>query len=204
MAQVRVWDRDGKWLWPNLPYLLRAHGEERVERYGGVDPGKGIDNDFAAVLIRPLKHALAGTEQQSSARTVQPLVSAEWYAVDAQGLNGQSLVHVARSDYFCVSLLPSDRQTESGTLGVWLIYADFLGASVPRNWPSTGEYAGGILAYFEIAWQRDPDDTFEFEIQHLIPSRDTGFDWAAWSTGLSALTKNLELFLPPQAVKMQR
>ena len=27
-------------------------GKERVDRYGGVDPGKGIDNDFAAVLIR--------------------------------------------------------------------------------------------------------------------------------------------------------
>ncbi len=29
-----------------------CHGKARFERYGGVDPGKGVDNDFAAVLIR--------------------------------------------------------------------------------------------------------------------------------------------------------
>ena len=52
MRYVRVWDKDNRWLWPNLPYLLRLHGTERVERYGGVDPGKGVDNDFAAVLMR--------------------------------------------------------------------------------------------------------------------------------------------------------
>ena len=52
MRYVRVWDTSHQWLWPNLAYLLRLHGLERVERYGGVDPGKGVDNDFAAVLIR--------------------------------------------------------------------------------------------------------------------------------------------------------
>jgi hypothetical protein len=52
MRYVRVWDKDNRWLWPNLPYLLRLHGIERIERYGGVDPAKGVDNDFAAVLIR--------------------------------------------------------------------------------------------------------------------------------------------------------
>jgi len=52
MDEVRVWDADEKWLWPNLPYLLRLPGQERIERYGGTDPGKHVDNDFAAVLIR--------------------------------------------------------------------------------------------------------------------------------------------------------
>ena len=40
MQYVRVWDADHRWLWPNLPYLLRLHGIERVERYGGIDPGE--------------------------------------------------------------------------------------------------------------------------------------------------------------------
>ena len=54
MSRVRVWDDDRKWLWPNLPYLLRAFGVEREQRYGGVDPGKGVDNDFAAVVVKPV------------------------------------------------------------------------------------------------------------------------------------------------------
>ena len=37
MSKVRVWDAEEKWLWPNLPYLLRLPGQERVERYGGMD-----------------------------------------------------------------------------------------------------------------------------------------------------------------------
>ncbi len=52
MEEVRVWDAKHQWLWPNLPYLLRLPGQERVERYGGMDPSKHVDNDFAAVLIR--------------------------------------------------------------------------------------------------------------------------------------------------------
>jgi hypothetical protein len=198
MAQVRVWDKDGKWLWPNLVYLLRAHGEERVERYGGIDPGKGVDNDFAAVLIRPLEYESRGTEKQGPAQPARPLVSAEWYAVDAESLDGRSVVHVARSDDFRVRVLPNGEQAASGKLGVWLIYADFLDASMPRNWPSKGEWAGGILAYFEVFWQRNANGQFEFDIEHLVPPTDTGFDWASWSTGSSALEKNLELIYPSQ------
>ena len=55
MSKVRVWDSEKKWLWPNLPFLLRAEGIKRVERYGGVDPGKGVDNDYAAVLVRAIE-----------------------------------------------------------------------------------------------------------------------------------------------------
>ena len=32
MSRVRVWDVDQRWLWPNLAYLLRLHGKERVDR----------------------------------------------------------------------------------------------------------------------------------------------------------------------------
>jgi hypothetical protein len=49
---------------------LRIHGAEREDRYGGVDPGAGKDNDFAAVLIR-----VPGVES--------PLVAAAWYPVGA-------------------------------------------------------------------------------------------------------------------------
>lgn len=211
MAKVRVWDRDEKWLWPNLPYLLRAHGEERVQRYGGIDPGKGIDNDFAAVLIRPIERNSSQTKKQETAQSAQPrstqsqstqpMVSAEWHGIDAEKPDMNSIVHMARSDDFIIRLLPSGRQSQSGRLGVWLIYADFLGASLPRNWPAKGEYTGGILAYFEVSWQRNSDGEFRFDIEHLVPPTDTGFDWAGWSTGPSALKKNLQMFHPPQVLQ---
>lgn len=196
MAKVRVWDRKREWLWPNLPYLLRAHGEERVGRYGGVDPGKGIDNDFAAVLIRPLEHEPPGTEKQEPEQLARPLVSAEWHSVDTGTIHRRSVVHIARSDEFILRLLPGSSQSESGTLGVWLIYADFLGEVTPKSWPKNDEWDGGILAYFEVSWQRSADGDFEFEIEHLVPPTDTGFDWAGWSTGPSALEKRLELIQP--------
>ena len=193
MAEVRVWDLDHQWLWPNLSYLLRAHGEERVERYGGVDPGKGVDNDFAAVLIRALEERPSGTDEREPAYSTPPLVSAEWYFDGVENADKYSVVHVARSDDFTMHFSPTDRQLRSGRLGVWLIYADFLGAGVPRNWPAKGEYEGGVLAYFEVSWQQDSSGEFEFDIKHLVPPTDTGFDWADWSTGQTALKKNLEL-----------
>jgi len=193
MAEVRVWDRDGKWLWPNLPYLLRAHGEERVERYGGIDPGKGVDNDFAAVLIRPLEHESAETAEPVPAQSARPLVSAEWHPVGAGEVDRNTIVHAARSDDFTVRVSPSGGLPDSGRLGVWLIYADFLGEITSRNWPRNGEWDGGILAFFEVSWQRSVDGAFEFDIAHLVPPTETGFDWANWSTGPSALEKNLEV-----------
>ncbi|MDP7015244.1 MAG: hypothetical protein QGG36_05570 [Pirellulaceae bacterium] len=193
MAQVRVWDKDRRWLWPNLPYLLRAHGVDRVERYGGVDPGKGVDNDFAAVLIRPPDDRSPGSEERLGAPSRQPMVSAEWYPVDAKILDGTSIVHIARSDDFRVRPSPNGGESEPGRLGVWLIYADFLDASLPKNWPSEGEYAGGVLAYFEISWRRSSNGGREFEIESLIPPSSTGFDWADWSTRSPPLEKNLEL-----------
>lgn len=191
MEDVRVWDDQKKWLWPNLPFLLRAHGEERVERYGGVDPGKGVDNDFAAILIRPIgEHNNAG-----------PMVSAEWYPANAGEYTGNSVVHSARSDEFLVRLNPAF-QKASGKLGVWLIFADFLGARLPKNWPQEREFAGGILAYLEIRWSRIPNGSLRVNIQQLAPESSTGFDWESWSTPpltsqRSPLEKKLELVIPP-------
>lgn len=61
------------------PYIL--------ERYDGVDPGKGVDNDFAAVLIRSLEDCLFETDNSERADSTRPLVSAEWHPVDAERHN---------------------------------------------------------------------------------------------------------------------
>jgi len=101
MSKVRVWDAESEWLWPNLPNLLRLPGKERVERYGGVDPGKHVDNDFAAVLIR--KYGARGAVESADTKD-NPLVSAEWHAVGVADADAHSLVHGAKSDEFVLHL----------------------------------------------------------------------------------------------------
>ena len=175
MSRVRVWDADEKWLWPNVPYLLRVHGKNRVERYGGIDPGKGVDNDFAAVLIRA--YDPSGTEESASTRNT-PLVSAEWYPVGVERVDGRSIVHSARSDTF--TLTAAGGEPRQGRFAVWLIYADFMGSPAPLTWPKKLEWAGGILAYFEIDWSISPGGVFHVKTQQKTPPGDTGFDWQAW------------------------
>jgi|GEM_PF-1249205 len=175
MSEVRVWDVQQHWLWPNLPFMLRLPGQERVERYGGVDPGKHVDNDFAAVLIRMFD---AAGEVESMETKHAPLVSAEWHAVDSSRGNGQSIRHVARSDDFVVHFHGPNNPSR-GKLKVWLIYADFLGYRPPPSWPRTPEYAGGILAYFEMDWEM-AGGSLRAAVRHLKPTAATGFDWAAW------------------------
>ena len=121
MSRVRTWDPEKKWLWPNLPYLFRAHGIERQQRYGGVDPEKGIDNDFAAVVVKSLD-----VDDQNEVE----LVTAEWHPPRGGFVDRRSIVHRAISDDLQWSI-PESRQ--SGELGVWLIYADFLNFSPPRH-----------------------------------------------------------------------
>jgi len=177
MDQVRVWDSDEQWLWPNLPYLLRLPGRQRVERYGGMDPGKHVDNDFAAVLIR--QYDAAG-RVESSATKDAPLVSAEWRTVDApDDADLHRIIHTAKSDEFVVHLAEKN-DTARGRLAVWLIYADFLGARAPRTWPKQGEWAGGILACFEIDWDVSPDGGCRGAVRQKRPEQSTGFDWAEW------------------------
>lgn len=176
MSQVRVWDANQRWLWPNLPYLLRLPGKERVERYGGVDPGKDVDNDFAAVLVRSFD--AAGNETTTSRE--QPLVTAEWQPADVRGaVNRRTVAHVARSEGLRVPL-GNPRPGSTGKLAVWLIYADFMGFDPPSSWPKEPEYAGGALAWFEIDWQRDADGNWHTKIRNTAPPGNTGFDWARW------------------------
>jgi hypothetical protein len=178
MRYVRVWDKDKQWLWPNLPYLLRLHGVERVERYGGVDPGKGVDNDFAAVLIR--KYDASGQHEDPDTER-KPLVGAEWYPVGVSPrVDKQTVVHTAQSDEFTLHFGAPEAQSR-GVAAMWLIYADFMGAKLPEGWPKTPEFAGGILAYFELHWDRQAEPGQEISLQELMPKRDTGFDWEQWA-----------------------
>ncbi len=177
MRKLRVWnDGEQKWLWPNLPYLLRIHGKARFERYGGVDPGSGEDNDFAAVLIRA--YGVTGQVEQATTKDT-PLVSAEWYPVGVEDVDRETLVHTARSDEFVLPLVTDDGD-QQGRLGVWLIYADFMGAPAPKTWPKTLEWNGGILAYFEFDWKIDANGECQLHMEQRTPPSDTGFDWAAW------------------------
>ena len=65
-----------------------------------------------------------------------------------------------------------------------LDFMNFLDAPLPRSWPQEEEFAGGILAYFEVMWSKKA-------AEHLAPTAGTGFDWAAWSTRPSPLKKKL-------------
>ncbi len=169
MSKVRVWDSDHDWLWPNLPYLLTAHGTERVDRYGGVDPGKGVDNDFAGVVIRPHdSDVVPGT---------WPLLSTQWHADGSLTSNGHTddltaVVHRSHSDRFAVKVTEADQTTR---FGVWVIYADFLDASLPREWPAEPEYDGGILAYCVVSIEGT-----ELSVLATVPPTSTGVDWEAW------------------------
>jgi len=178
MRYVRVWDADNRWLWPNLAYLLRLHGVERVERYGGVDPGKGVDNDFAAVLIR--KYDSSGTNEDDETKRT-PLVAAEWYPVGVSGaVDKQTVVHTAQSDEFTLHPGPADHEPQ-GLAAVWIIYADFMEAKVPDSWPKAAEFAGGILAYFEVQWDLKAQPGQEVRVRQLMPKSGTGFDWEEWA-----------------------
>ena len=177
MSSVRVWDADHRWLWPNLACLLTLHGRERVDRYGGVDPGKGVDNDFAAVLIR--KYDGSG-EQESDETKSAPLVSADWRPDGGGKVDRLTVVHTVQSDAFTLHLGRPGTKSD-GHAGIWLVYADFLGATPPSGWPREPEFAGGILAYFEVRWRIGPGGDPDVRVQHLVPPRATGFDWQRWT-----------------------
>jgi hypothetical protein len=177
MRYVRVWDVEQRWLWPNLAYLLRLHGTERVERYGGVDPGKGVDNDFAAVLIREFD--ASGRNERGETKDA-PLVAAEWYPVGATVADKQTVVHRAQSEGFTLHLGGAAERSQ-GLAAVWLVYADFMEAKPPAAWPKAPEFAGGVLAYFEIQWDLKAALGHEINVRQLGPKRSTGFDWERWT-----------------------
>ncbi len=184
MRSVRVWDSDSRWLWPNLAYLLRLHGVERVERYGGVDPGKGVDNDFAGVLIR--EYDESGRDEAEATKR-EPLVAAEWFSLGNSAFTDkETVVHTVQSDVFTLHLGRADAQGQ-GRAAIWLIYADFMGAKVPVAWPKALEFAGGILAYFEVQWDLKAQPGQEVVLRQLVPRQGTGFDWQRWSSLARAL-----------------
>lgn len=175
MSRVRVWDADEKWLWPNLPFLLQAHGVAREERYGGVDPGSGVDNDFAAIVLRPIDG------QKPLAESV-PQISAQWHAPFSEKTHKSSIVHKAVSGD--LQITPANAHQ---TYGVWIIYADFLNSPPPRNWPEEYEFDGGVLAFFKIAIEHDSDQQGSIvEAVHQNPISSTGVDWRDWQARISS------------------
>ena len=167
MSRVRVWDDDEQWLWPNLPFLLRAHGVERQQRYGGVDPGSGIDNDFAAVVVRA-----------ASMPSEPALITAEWFAPPVGPVDKHTVIHSAVSDDLHAVI--DSRDEQQGSFGVWLIYADFIGYRPPVSWPEEPGFDGGILAYFSIDWEWAKGKIEIVNVVNETPPSATGVNWGEW------------------------
>ena len=168
MSRVRTWDRDKKWLWPNLPFLLRANGVPRHQRYGGVDPGKGVDNDFAGIVV---KHS--GINETESV-----LVAVDWHPPVGEPVDKRSIVPSAISDDLQLTLPDT---VENGEVSVWLIYADFLNFQPPKSWPEEPEYDGGILSYFGVKWRRTTNGKIKItDVKNVVPPKSTGVNWKQW------------------------
>ena len=58
-----------------------------------------------------------------------------------------------------------------------------LGAFPPRTWPKEYEWAGGILAYFEIDWEISPEAGCRGVVCSKRPEESTGFAWKEWVAG---------------------
>ena len=189
MARLRVRDKDWKWLWPNVSCLLTAYGVERVERYGGVDPERNVDNDFAGVVVRSYDDQ--GNELDETLD--QPLLTARWEPGSAdpsiKNPSKKSVVHSAKSDVLQISLADSNLTTKSnsqstaasGEIRVWLIYADFMFAEPPASWPKKNEFSGGILNYFSIDWKQVGHKIEIQSVTREVPPQDTRVDWQTWS-----------------------
>ena len=169
MSKVRVWDENEQWIWPNLPFLLTAYGEQRQQRYGGVDPGKNVDNDFAAVLVRKDSVNKDFADRET-------FIRAGWNAPPGKPTNKRSIVHRAISDDVRIGL----EDETSGSMHVWIIYADFMDAPLPAKWPSTKEMEGGILSYFQILWERVDSGLMISAVECRRPTETTGFNWDQW------------------------
>ena len=111
---------------------------------------------------------------------MRPLVSAEWHPVGATNVGKQTVVHVAQSDEFTLHLGPTNPPPQ-GSASLWLIYADFMGGTVPGNWPKDPEYNGGIVAFFEFAWRPGSDGSPSLTLRQTAPARGSGFHWEGWT-----------------------
>ena len=117
-----------------------------------------------------------------------PLVSAEWHVDGVAETDLHDIMHVARSDEFLLHLGGEDGPVR-GRLKVWLVYADFFGARAPRTWPKAQEWAGGILAFFEIDWEASPSHGCRAIVRHAKPRQSTRFDWAEWVVRMPGCVK---------------
>jgi hypothetical protein len=176
MRHVRVWDAERKWLYPNLAYLFKLHGADREERYGGWDPGKDVDNDFGAVLIR--RYDAAGGEEHPDTKG-RPLVSAAWHEVGAENADKLTVCHTVKSDDFTVHLTGGE-QSNQGRVKVWFVYGDFMGHRVPKGWPDALEFDGGAVAFFRVDWRYAPGEPFSPVAVQEVPPGNTNFDWKRW------------------------
>jgi hypothetical protein len=176
MRHVRVWDEDRKWLYPNLAYLFKLHGVDREERYGGWDPGKDVDNDFGAVLVR--KYDAAGGEEHPDTKG-RPLVSAAWHEVGAADAGKLTVCHTVKSDDFTIHLT-GGKPPHRGGLKVWFVYGDFMGHRVPKGWPDAPEFDGGAVAFFRVDWHYAPGQPFSPVAVQEVPPGNTNFDWKRW------------------------
>ncbi len=181
MPYVRGRDAAGRqWLWPNLAYLFRARGYDRIDRYGGWDKGHSNDNDFGGILIRKLSDS-------GSVNSAAPLVSADWSSAGTQNAIRTDVVHTAESDTFT---LRPDTPTGGacGSARLWFVYGDFMTWRAPWTYAAgpmkrrllKKEYDGGIIVQFRIAWRRCPRRQFKFTITQEIPCDDTHFNWRKW------------------------
>jgi hypothetical protein len=175
MDRVRVWDTEDQWLYPNLPFLFRLHGIDRIDRYGGWDPGKNVDNDFGAVLIRKYR-GLDGPEHPDTVSG--PLVSAAWHAADGADTHRRAVVHQAETDAFTIHLV-DEQPPYHGRVKLWLVYGDFMGEPVPRTWPAEPEFDGGTIAFFHIDWHYEPGSPLVPVLTPQTPEH-TGFAWQQW------------------------
>ncbi len=166
-------DQTGVWFYPNLSEVLSATGP----RYGGYDPYKEVDNDFAAILIH--HYGADGTLRTSASN---PLISAKWHSVDVTNAGSYDNSHVAGSEQF---LLTPNKC--GGYYVIAMMYADMMGfGSGPRCGPTAKDSnaAGQYLVVVKMEYEKNPTvDGYNIKIKDIsVPDEFLSFDWDVWNS----------------------
>lgn len=147
-----AWESDSegnRWLWPDLAKLLNGD-------YGGFDPVKRVDNDYAIVIVR--HYDAEGNE------VGQPQASRRWHTI---GNPSGEVSHVAGVEEFCIWPPCS---TTAGRVQVWVVMCDTWGEPLypgsPLEGPEDayGERGGSTIAYSELHYRRDPRNGLKWSI----------------------------------------